>query len=207
MNLPVRSTLVTLPRGRIIISPGSKLDRSILNKIDRVTDLVAPNLFHCSGVPKSAAIFTSAKTWAPEGAKELKPHIAWSKTLGIDEWPYQDELSLVPIAGLPKVNEFVFVHQESRSLIVADLCFNLIDSQGPGAWLILNLFGTYKKLGISRFMLKFLKDKPALEKSLAHLFTFDFDNIIVGHGRNVIGGARGLLKEAFRERGLLLPSS
>ncbi|MBK8202485.1 MAG: hypothetical protein IPK68_09305 [Bdellovibrionales bacterium] len=200
MNLPVRSTFVPLKAGSILISPGSCLDLHQLKKIKEVTDLVAPNLFHCAGVPKASSVFPSAKKWAPVGGKISKPEITWSDELSSVHWPYQEDLPMIQLKGNSKINEVAFFHKGSKSLIVADLCFNLIDAKGIGSWIILNLFGTYRRLAMSKFFAQFIDDKAAFNESLTELFSFDFENIIVGHGENLFGNGKDKLLKALKER-------
>lgn len=202
MVLPVRSTLVRLRKGSVLISPGSKLALDQLKNLNVVTDIVAPNLFHCAGVSKANSVFPNAKTWVSPGGKELKPKVIWGDELSLDLWPYQDELPMILLKGMSKVNELIFYHRKSKSLIVADFCFNLLDVEGLGARIILSLFGSYKKFAISRFFIRFIDDKVEFEKSLVELFSFDFENIIVGHGKNVIGDAKNKLLVALSSRGL-----
>lgn len=203
MKLPVRSVFVPTSKGHILISPGSKLNDDDYKKISDVTDIVAPNFFHTGGLPKASRLFPSAKLWGPKGALITRPQISWTHELDLESWPFQDELKMIPIEGAPKINEVVFLHQESRSLIVADLCFNLIDAKGLGPKLILSLFGTYKKFGVSKLWLKLVKDRELFEKSLSELFRHNFDNIIVSHGYNIIGGGKEKLITAFQARGYL----
>jgi hypothetical protein len=42
-----------------------------------------------------------------------------------------------------------------------------------------------------------IKDRAALRRSLDHVLSWDFDAIIVSHGRNVPTGAKPMLREAF----------
>ena len=77
----------------------------------------------------------------------------------------------------------------------------MIDSKGFGAWLILNIFGTYRKFGVSSLFLKGVKDRSAFMNSLAKVFAHDFDNIIVSHGKIVQGGAKATLRDALERRG------
>lgn len=144
MKLPVRSTYIPLESGKILLSPGSCLTDAQLKSLGKVTDIVAPNLFHCGGIPQAATVYSTAKIWGVQGAKAVKKEISWTAELTTNTWPYQDELPMIEIAGMPKVNEKVFFHKKSKSLFIADLCFNLVDSKGIGPWLILNMFGTYK---------------------------------------------------------------
>lgn len=204
MPLPVRTPLITLSGGKVLLSPGSRLQADQYRKMDGVTDIVAPNLFHCAGVPKAAQKLPQAKLWVVQGGLSAKPDIKWSAEMTEKNWPYMEELPYVAIGGMPAFNEAVFVHKKSRSLLVTDLCFNMQDVHGFGPWLILSLFGTYRKLGVSRFFLKYVKDRAAFTKSLEVLFSYDFDNIIVSHGDNLTGGGRGQLLKAFQERGINL---
>jgi hypothetical protein len=201
MSLPVRTVFVPINGGGVLISPGSQLKEEQLKKLKKVTDIVAPSLFHCAGVPKASRIFPNAKKWSVKNAKKAKPRIAWTDELSFATWPYHDQLPMVELQGIPKINEVLFYHKDSKSLIVTDLCFNLVDAKGLGAWIILNLFGTYRKLGVSKFFLKFCTDRIAFEKSLNEVFALDFQNIIVSHGSNIIGNAKEKLRFALEERG------
>lgn len=193
MELPVRSTLVKLSNGQVLISPGSQMSLTQLQSLSPVSDIVAPNYLHTAGVPSALKVFPNAKAW---GTKE-------GFRLTSQDWPYQEELKLFSIEGMPKVKEKVFIHQKSRTLIVADLFFNLQDPHGMGAWFILNLFGTYKKFGISRFLLKFVTDKKAFSASLKNLLNEDFENIVVGHGNLIKGHGKEFFKKALEERKLI----
>lgn len=202
MSLPVRTPLVKTAAGVIMISPGSRITPEIYSQHSGVTDIVGPNLFHCAGVPAAAVAYPKAKKWGVQGARLAKHEISWDEELTPVNWPYQQELAVVCTSGMPKVNEAVFIHHETKSLIVSDLCFNMTDRGGFGAWIILSLFGTYQKFAVSKFLLKFIKDKPAFEKSLAEIYSFNFENIIVSHGQNIQGNAKNVLLKALAERGL-----
>lgn len=204
MALPVRSVYVNLGDKGILISPGSKISVDQYRQLSNVTDIVAPNLFHTGGIPKAQSTFKNARIWGPEGAKNKKPEIQWSHSLVTQSWPFENELRMVPIAGMPKINEVVFYHPVTKSIIVADLAFNMNDLSGWGPRLILGLFGTYKKFGVSRFFLKFIEDKTAFKNSIALLLSLDFDKIIVSHGNNLLNHGKASLLSALAERGIRL---
>lgn len=188
LPLPVRTTVVTVGAKTLLISPGSRLTPEQLKSAGDVTDIVLPSHYHTAGCADAVAVFPNAKVWTPGDLNE-------------NTWPYKDELPMIQIGGMPKIKESVFIHKPSRSLIVADLCFNLINARGFGAWLILNMFGTYKKFGVSRFFLKSVEDKAALEKSLSKIFAHEFDRIVVGHGEMIERDGKNQLLRAFAERG------
>lgn len=202
MSLPVRSTFVPLQAGHVLIAPGAGLSLDEIKSLGSVTDLIAPNLLHCGGIMRANSVFPEARKWGVPGAKNSKPEILWTDELVEAKWPYADELPMVALQGIPKVNEVVFFHRESKSLIVTDLCFNLVHAKGFGAWLILSLFGTYQKFAISKLFLRSVTDREAFKDSLGRVLAFDFENIILSHGDNVIGGARSKLQLAMKERNL-----
>jgi len=185
MQLPVRTTLVPVKGGLVLISPGTKMTDQELKALGPVTDIVAPNLFHLDGIPRASRAFPKAKIWGIPGAELKKPVVKWANILSEKTWPYQDELPLVNIEGMPMVNETLFVHNSSKSLIATDFFFNMVSEKGFWAWLILSLFGTYNKLGISRFFLKFVENKTATRDSVRKLMRLDFDRLIPSHGQIV----------------------
>ena len=201
MLLPVRTVLVQIKENWVMISPGSKMRYEEIQSLN-VTDIIAPNLFHNAGIKKAKEHFNKAKLWGVRGSSQKESSIKWDATLIKDVWPYSEDLVPVFIAGMEKVNEVVFYHPLSKSLIVTDLCFNLTKASGFGAWFILSLFGTYKKFGVSKFFIRAIRDRGSFETSMNAVMALDFENIIVSHGENLIGHGKAALRQALAERGL-----
>ncbi len=201
MKLPVRTSLIELERARVLLSPASTLTEAQLRDAGEVTDIIAPNLFHTAGMKSAAAVHPRARLWGPVGIKEKLPELSWHGVLGVDAWPYDDELRHVALRGMPGFNESVFLHQRSRVLLVSDLAFNLEESRGIGAWLILSVFGTYRRFGVSRLFLRAVKDRAAFLESLQRIAALDFAHVAPAHGRVVSEEAKGKLLGALRERG------
>lgn len=202
MALPMRTVIVPLAQGRVMLSPGSALTAEELQRAGPVTDVVAPTLFHLSAVKAAAAVHPKARLWGPRGCKEKEPRVAWTHVLEVDPWPYEDALSLLPIGGIPRACESALFHRASRTLLVSDLVFNVTEARGAGAWLILSMFGTWRKLGVSRLYSKLIKDRAAFDASIARVMKLDFDNLVPSHGEAVLGNARAKLLEAFEARRL-----
>lgn len=201
MGLPVRSMVVTLDQAVVLISPGSGLTEAELKSAGDVTDIIAPNLLHCAGVPLASKVFPKARVWGPTGARELKPDIAWSGELY--SWPHNQELTAIPIQGVPKLNEYVLFDRNSGTLFVADLFFNLQNERGLGPWIILNMFGTWKKLGISKFYLRYAQDRMAFATSVKSLLDLPIRTLAMAHGDLVTENPVARMKAAMEERQLL----
>jgi hypothetical protein len=153
---------------------------------------------------KAKAHFPEARTWGPAGLGRSGAESERGIELTPEAWLWPTELQIIPLGGMPKVNEVVFFHRETRTLIVSDLAFNLLEAQGLGAWVILSIFGTYRKFGVSRFFLRFVEDRAAFLASLKKVCELDFDRIVVGHGHVVTENGKLKLAEALAERGLLV---
>lgn len=203
LPLPVRCCVVELEGGRVLLSPSSALTDEQLRSCGDVTDIVAPNLLHTAGMKRAAAVFPRARLWGPEGCEQKQPTLAWTGRLGIDPWPWEEQLPFVALRGQPEFNEVVFLHRASRSLLVTDLVFNLVDAAGAGAWLILQLFGTWRRFGVSRLFLRGVKDRAAFRASMDEVLALDFDHVVPSHGAIAEGNGKERLRAALVERKVL----
>jgi hypothetical protein len=201
MKLPVRTSLIELERARVLLSPASTLTEAQLRDAGEVTDIIAPSLLHSGGMKSAAAAHPRARLWGPVGIKEKLPALSWHGILGVDAWPYDGELRHVALRGMPDFNESVFLHLRSRVLLVSDLVFNIEEPRGMGAWLILNLFGTYRRLGVSRLFVRAVKDRAAFLESIKQIAALDFAHVAPAHGGVVSEGGKEKLLAALRERG------
>jgi hypothetical protein len=208
MLLPIRTVIVELDGKEIILSPGSKLTQGQLHPQWPVSDIVAPNLFHYAGVPNASRTYPNARLWYAKGVEKKCKTVKWTSELSAKTWPYQEELTLFCIEGMAGCHENVFIHKASRSLIVADLCFNMVGYHGFVTRLVLGMFGTYDRFGISRYFMKHGNDKDLFQSSMKRLLSSNFENIILSHGSNLLitkkVTPKELLKNALIERGLKL---
>lgn len=200
LELPVTSMVVRLKNAVVLVSPGSGLSEEELRAAGPVTDIVVPNLLHAAGVPRAHRVFPQARVWGPPGARKAKPEMPWTDEL--TAWPYAEELAAIPVAGVPKLNEYVFFDRASGTLFAADLFFNLVRARGVGAWIILNLFGTYRRLGVSKFYLRYAEDRAAFAASVKPLLDLPIRTLAVAHGDPITEDPVPRMRAAFAERGL-----
>jgi hypothetical protein len=111
---------------------------------------------------------------------------------------WETELPKLLIRGMPKLNEFVFLHRPSRTLIVADLVFNFnVSQQHLLGKLFLKLNGIYDRVGCSRVFRRSIKDRQAFSSSITELLQLDFDRLVLGHGAILEKEAKQTLRRAF----------
>jgi hypothetical protein len=101
---------------------------------------------------------------------------------------------------MPRLNEFAVFHRASRSLIVADLIFNLdaATQNAVGRW-FLRFNKVYGKAGVSRMFRTFIRNRTAFEESLEEIAKLDFKRTVLGHGPNLESKAE--FKKAMSEAG------
>ena len=139
---------------------------------------------------------------APDGFDKVVNFATQPLLPAPSEW--SGELEVFPLAGLPRLKEYLFLHVPTRTLIVADLVFNF--SPDETAW---NHFfhryitGIKRYPGMSRIFRLCLQDRSAFRTSMTTVLAADFDRIIVGHGRVIERDGKALLKRALDDAGVL----
>ena len=201
VRLDHRMTVVRLEGGGLWIHSPVRLDpdlRAALDALGRVEHVIAPSLFHDLHLQECSAAYPDARLYCAPGFSEEHPDLTFHKTLGDDPpdvWSGKIDQHL--IAGMPRVNEIVFLHRASRTLIVADLLFNLGRDVDLISGFCFRLFGTYGCTASSRLYRSFIKDRAAFRSSLDRILSQEFDRVVVGHGSIVEIGGRQVLEQAY----------
>ena len=96
------------------------------------------------------------------------------------------------------LDETVFVHGPSRTLICADLVENFDTSPHLPTRLYLKAAGLEGRVGWSRFLRRVYRDRRATRRSLERVLALDFDRIVLAHGRVLEQGGPAALRDAYR---------
>jgi len=169
-----------------------------IRKLGRVRAVIAPNGFHHFYFLDALARFAEARPFLAEGVAAKLDSVPSNGVVLSDEPDaiWKGALEQRRIQGAPKVNEVVFFHPVSRTLILTDLCFHF--DPPPGGWtgLFLRLAGAHGKLAVSRLMRSLLKDREAARAAIREILAWDFDRIVLAHGHNVWSGAHARFEKA-----------
>lgn len=166
-----------------------------LGELGMVEAFVAPNGFHHSFVSMWAAKHPGAKVYA--GAVAAAKHPDWSVAGDPTEVSFEG-IDSVRIEGAPGLDEYVSYHSPTKSLIVADLVFNLHRENSRG-WMtpwLLRLSGAFGRPAQSRLISMMTKDREAARQSLERVLALPFERIIPAHGDLIESGARELLEHS-----------
>jgi len=196
-----RMTVVRLHSGTLWVHSPVDLDEGIQQALDalgEVGDLVAPSTFHDLYWKRYFTTYPEARFYCAPGVQKEHPEHPFDAAL-TDAAPqaWGEEIDQLLVRGMPKVNEVVFLHRSSRSLIVADLLFNLGRDLNLFSGILFWLFGTYGRIAVSRLFKAFIKDRATVRQSIDQILSWDFDRIVVGHGAIVEAGGRKALEQAY----------
>lgn len=195
-----RMTVVRLADGTLWVHSPVQWSRELdgeIRMLGQVRHFTAPSRMHDGFWPEWFEHFKGAEFSAAPGVVKEHPDIPFTFELA-DDRPGVPGGELKPqfMRGMPAVNEVVFLHVASRTLILADLMFNL-DPPDFRSRLLLRLNGALGRPTPSRMFRMAIRDRPAFRESLNAVLAWDFDRVIVGHGENIASGGREVLRRAF----------
>ncbi|MEM9175045.1 MAG: DUF4336 domain-containing protein [Myxococcota bacterium] len=181
-----RTTIVELRDGALWVhSPGPLTPdlREAVEALGRVRCLVAPNLWHHLYVEDWRAAWPEARLYAVPGLAEKQANVTVDEELG-EAAPaaWKGEIEQLPIAGMARMNEFVFLHSATGTLVLTDLCFNMQESDSWWTRVFMRINGIWQRFGASRLFKTMVDDRAALVRSVERILDWDFERIVVAHG-------------------------
>lgn len=202
-EIGTRMTIAALDEGGLALISPVPIDDALAEEIDAlgaVRAVIAPNQMHHLYLLDALERYPDAGCFMAHGVeKKLGTRPPGAVELGDEPDPlWKGVLEQVFVGGIPILNEHVFYHPRSKSLILTDLCFHY--DPPPGGWsgIFLWLDGAYGKLAMSRLIGWVAKDRAAAREAIARILAWDFDAIVVTHGFNIPSGGKDRFAEATR---------
>lgn len=200
-DLPLCATALRATNGDVVlISPIDGIGEwgPELESIGPVRHVVAPNGLHHLYAKPAWERYGEATLWASAALRKKRPDFPESTRWLEGSGPVElaPGVRAYPVLGMPAVQEWVFLHEPSGTLVVTDLVFNVLD---PAFMLgvFQRMFGTYRKLAVSRLFTSARKDRAAYDASLATIVALPFDRLVMAHGEPVLNGAHARFEAAI----------
>lgn len=202
IEMGTRMTVCKLSDGALFVHSPVAPDAVLLaalRELGPVEHVVAPNKLHHLSVAEFAAHVPDARTYASPDLPARRPDLRFDVVLGDAPRPgWSRDLDQCLVSGRFFLDEVVFLHRASGTLILTDLCEEGNDEWPFASRLVARLGGIYQRHGPPRDMKWSLgRDKPALRRAVERILSWDFDRMILAHGRLVETGARQLFERAY----------
>ena len=201
--LTTRMTIIRLADGTLVIhSPIGLTDelRSAAASAGRVRFIVAPNRFHHLFIPDWQKAYPDAQTFGAPGLDTKRADLKFTAILG-DDPPvaWAGEMDQAFMGAFPPLNEIVFFHRKTGTLIFTDLLFNIARHDSAYARFLFRLDGAFHGPAIPRsFRLLLWRRRVECVEFLHRLLSWDFDRAILAHGEIIDGGAKPAIERAWR---------
>lgn len=202
---PLRRRMTVMDTGAgLAVHSAMRLGAGEMARLDAlgpVRWILVPNRYHETDASWYATRYPQARMLVPSRARASLEKARVGPIAGTHEEDWQElaaagALERQALDGLRLLHEVVFLHRPSRTLVLCDLAFNFPAADLP--WFfrqVMRLNGAVDRFGPTRFFRWFVvRDRRALATSLAPVLAWDFDRIVVSHGRVLVTGG----KEAMR---------
>lgn len=183
ISLTTRMTVVRLRDGSLWVHSPISPTRDLideLQKLGTVRYVVAPNKSHHLFFLAFLNAYPAAQGFIAAGLELKRPDLSGFPHIP-HEAPWPSEIQGFFIEGLPILNETVWFHTDTGTLVITDLlfCFSTAN-RGIAAW-VSQLLGVRGTLGMSRTMKLAVKDKQALARSVRPLLALPVQTVMVAH--------------------------
>lgn len=204
-----RMTVVRLNNGELWCHSPIELTEALKTEIDAigsVRHLVSPNKIHYAHINTWAKAYPEATAWASPGVRERatqqKIQVTFNADL-TDEPPPQwaNEIDQLIVRGSRFMDEVVFFHRNSATLILADLIENFEPNKvSPNVRWLLKLAGSADPDGKAPLDLRltFWGHKAQARKCVEQMLQWQPERIILSHGRCYASNGVAELRRAFR---------
>jgi hypothetical protein len=200
-QIGTRMTVIRLPDGGLFVHSPVPLGWQTRHELDgmgTVKAVVAPNRFHHLYVRDFVDQFPNVPTFAAPGLQEKRSDLRFRAVLSDAPDPiWEGSIDQVVFRAMPLINEVIFCHKATRTLLLTDLAFNVHTTASRLTRLVLQLDGIFAKFGVGKLEKRFIRDHSVARRCIDQVLAWDFDRIILAHGKIVDTGGKEMMREAF----------
>ena len=204
---PTRSVVVRLANDDLWIWSPTALTQSLIDKLKacgRVRHLVSPNKLHHLYLQDWKRAFPDAVLWGPQSTIRKRGDLDFEDALtDLSPTEWQDELDQAWFHGSKAMDEVVFFHRRSRTVIIADLSENFSDEFLRAHWswparVFAKIWKITVPYGYAPLELRWtwFNRQPARE-ALRKMLSWDPKQVIMAHGEWQQEDGRNYLERAF----------
>ena len=201
---PTRMTLMRLGDGRLLMHSPIELTSKVRDAVESLGTprcLVSPNKLHHLFWAKWQSAYRDASSFAPPGLAQKRPDLAFDGELGDRPEPaWAQEVDQLVFKGSRVLDEVVFFHRASRTLVLGDLVENFDPQSLSLPHRMLARFGhVLAPHGQTPLDLRqtFAMRRDEARRSLERLLGWQPQVVLMCHGLPVHEHAESFLEAAF----------
>ena len=192
-------TLLRLSDGRVVIHTTAKFsseDIVAIQRFGKPSWLVEATVMHDTFAKEGRAALPDIPYLAPDGFTEASGVPTGPLSPAPADWA--GEIEVLKIEGT-RMNEHVFFHRRSRTLIVADLFFSFPDeTRGWARFFVRHIMRLPRMFGVSVLYRRLvITDKEVFARSMKRMLDWDFERLIVAHWKPIEVGAKQTVEQAL----------
>lgn len=199
-----RMTVIRINDNELWIHSPEKLTpdlRDDLARLGEVSYLISPNKLHHLYLSEWTRAYPDALNYAAPGLIKKRKDIAFTTELGDEPEPaWGDEIKQLIFKGSPAMQEAVFYHIASRTLILTDLIENF-DPKAFNWWQLplAKLTGILAPMGKTPvdWRSSFFLGRRKAQECYRIMEGWRPENIIISHGICIFGNGTEFLKKSF----------
>ena len=196
-----RMTVVELPDGKLWIHspiPPNKTIRAQLDAIGCVHTVIVPNRSHQLFLGDFLTHYPDVTIYGPADVFISRAGHAGYNTLDADASEnWSPTLKFWVFDGIPKIEESIWFHTISSTLIITDLCQNWSGELPLSAYIYAKLNGVSGTLSVPRIVRYMVSDKSAAAASVDQILKLPISRIVLGHNSIIETEARKQLSSAL----------
>lgn len=203
-----RMTVIRLSDGTLALHSPCDIDAALKNKIEelgQVSCIIAPGNYHYLHVPQCKETFPSAQVYLSPGLDKKQPKLLklnGAKILNDDD-ALDTDVSHIFLSGNRIINEMVFYHSPSKTLVLTD-SIEFIGDDTPDTnwvlriwWYIMRMWNKPKPAPEYQ-MGWWCKNKQESRNCMEKILEWDFEQVIIAHGDNITGDeCKNVVRQAW----------
>lgn len=201
IRLGSRMTVIRLRDGTLALHSPVAIDEATRREIEalgRVSAVIAPSKVHHLFVKPICEAFPDAQLFGAPGLAKKRRDLSFAAELDGSPPPgLSGSLDQLLVEGAPLMNEVLFFHPRSRSLIVTDMAFNIGEASHWWTRSYLKSMGAYGGFRQSRMVKLCVRDRRAFAQSIERALGWDFERVVMTHGQVLESGGKDAISSVF----------
>jgi hypothetical protein len=196
-----RMTVVRIADGGLLLHSPIPLSAALRDEIDALGEVrhaVSPNKLHHLYLGEVRESYPNVRVHAPPGLARKRSDLDFDDQLTDTAAPaWAGTLEQVVVRGSRVMQEVVFFHPESATLLVADLCEHFGAWSPPLARWLTRLARMYDRPRMPPDWQLSFRNREKTRTSFERIMAWEFDRVILAHGALLESGAKAIFAREY----------